>query len=802
MGRTLHTLQTQVFILSTVALSVHHAFANDAEYAHMETVTVYGTTPLTDNSDQIESVIYQRLDSKALDRSQGNTLTDIMDDKLLNVSINDVQNNPFQPDVQYRGFTASPLLGLPQGLSVFFNNTRFNEPFGDTVNWDLLPASAFSSVSLVSGSQPGYGRNTLGGALLLESKNGFNFTQQQLHLNAGNYGQQGVNIETGGHSDNWAYYGNVNYYEEDGWRDHSPTDILQGLGVISHKTNLSETHFTIAGNNNTMIGNGAVPVDLIPYEGRSAVYTQPDQTETQLFLMSLSHEQTLDNDMVLALNLYSRSNEIVTFNGDDSDYEPCDLNGAVTLCFEEEEDDDDDDEHNDTDSDTDEEDELEDAENPVHFVGLAEGAPLPDAWADDAEELDGTINTSRTKNRSYGLTAQLSGEANTGSLQHAWQFGIDWSDSYTHFSSDTEFAILRNDTATDDRGVSGTGLYDNDAVVRLKVDTRHQSVFISDNIALSPAWQLSLAAQYTHDHILMRDQIDEGEGSLNGDHTFVQFNGSAGLIYQSESMNVQMGIAQSSRTPSPAELSCADEDDPCRLPNGFVADPPLEQVEVTTASIDANWYTAYGNISAGVFHSKVANDIIFQQAGGLPSQGYFVNVDETRRQGVELAWQYTFNALSVGINASYLKATFESPFTSFSPQNPLGPDRAVQRGDDIPGQPRQQAALLVSYQLNDHWRIGTDISVTSSQYFRGDEANENRQLSGYGLVDSYISYNSGNGWQASLRIENLFNKTFDTFGTYGEADEVLEDIYDNINSNEFIGVGRPRMLRASVSYTF
>jgi len=92
---------------------------------------------------------------------------------LARLNINDVQNNPFQPDVQYRGFTPSPLLGLPQGLSVYLNGVRFNERFGDTINWDLFSLSSIDNVTLYSGSNPIVGQNTLGGTLSLTTKNGF-----------------------------------------------------------------------------------------------------------------------------------------------------------------------------------------------------------------------------------------------------------------------------------------------------------------------------------------------------------------------------------------------------------------------------------------------------------------------------------------------------------------------------------------------------------------------------------------------------------------------------------------------------
>jgi iron complex outermembrane receptor protein len=107
----------------------------------------------------------QRAVAEQLQRSQSLDLTDFLNRQFGSVSINHAQNNPLQPDFNFRGFTASPLLGLPQGLSVFENGVRINDTFGDTVNWDLIPVSAIDNVQMLAGAQPVFGLNTLGGAL-------------------------------------------------------------------------------------------------------------------------------------------------------------------------------------------------------------------------------------------------------------------------------------------------------------------------------------------------------------------------------------------------------------------------------------------------------------------------------------------------------------------------------------------------------------------------------------------------------------------------------------------------------------
>src|SRR4029453_11230996 len=149
-------------------------------------------------------------DSQALD------LTDFMNRELGRVSINHAQNNPLQPDVSFRGFTASPLLGLAQGLAVYQNGVRINEPFGETVNWDLIPLSAISNLQLFAGANPVFGLNTLGGALSLQMKNGFNFEGASLQTYGGSFGRGAAWAEYGGNNGKWGWYGDIDYFREDG----------------------------------------------------------------------------------------------------------------------------------------------------------------------------------------------------------------------------------------------------------------------------------------------------------------------------------------------------------------------------------------------------------------------------------------------------------------------------------------------------------------------------------------------------------------------------------------------------------
>ena len=104
------------------------------------------------------------------------------------IIISDTTGNPFMPDVQFRGFVASPVAGTPQGLAVYQNGVRINEAFGDTVNWDLIPTAAIRSVTVVT-NNPAFGLNALGGAVNVQMKDGFNYQGAEINTMGGSFGR-------------------------------------------------------------------------------------------------------------------------------------------------------------------------------------------------------------------------------------------------------------------------------------------------------------------------------------------------------------------------------------------------------------------------------------------------------------------------------------------------------------------------------------------------------------------------------------------------------------------------------------
>ncbi len=764
-------LKGLVPLLAINGLSVE---ASEQEQAiQLETVEVVGVSALTGRGVSVDKLPapVQQVSADELEQGQVTSLADYMNRYMGSVHINEAQNNPLQPDVYYRGFVASPLLGLPQGLSVYVNGVRFNEPFGDSVNWDLIPEGAIEQMTLMPGSNPVFGLNTLGGAISVKTKTGFSAPGHQLEVSGGSWERHSEELTSGWNNGTWGYFIDLHHFEEEGWRDFSPTEANQVFGTLSWRGDGAELDLTLGANDNNMRGNGAVPIQLHQQQEK-AIFTHPDQTVTRMFFSELEGLFDVTDNIQLSGNAYFRQNRIKTFNGDDSDFDDCEFTGDAFnpsnigfLC--------------------------EDPDN-VSTEERVEDTNGNDVVATSAVE-GATNNTSQTHMRSVGGTIQSIFSGDLFGRQNAFVVGAAYDYADVHFESNTELAEL-----TADRGTIASGFFVDEAKVRLNTTTETFGVYFSDSLSLTEDFTLTFAGRYNHTTIDMRDQYGT---SLNGHHTFDRFNPSVGFAYQAlDNLNIYGSYSESARVPTPMELSCADEDDPCKLPNSFVADPPLAQV------VSKSWEGGFrGNLNelmsrgnfnwnAGFFYTTNHNDIIFNRGGSSISEGYFSNVGQTLRYGVESGFNMTMPQLFSDIddwhfstNYTYLNARFMDGFTIQNPLNTSLPAN-VERGDRIPGLPEHMYKATLGVNLWQRWMIALDTQYSGEQYFRGDEANITDPLGGYWVFNLRSEIKINEHLSFFGRLDNIFDRDYKTFGVYGEVDEVLPQ-YDN---DRFVSPGMPR----------
>src|SRR5215468_10117054 len=201
-------------------------------------VVVIGSTPVPALGTPIDKYPgnVQTMSAKEIDSQNLVDITDTLYRRFGSVNINGNQGNPWQNDLTYRGFLASPLAGSPIGLSMYLDGMRFNDGFGETINWDLIPQSALADIDIIPGSNPIYGLNTLGGALVVTTKRGFDFPGAKLEAWGGSFGRWAVNGEYGGFRGPFDWYLTFNSINDAGWREHSPSDLRQLFTKVGYKT--------------------------------------------------------------------------------------------------------------------------------------------------------------------------------------------------------------------------------------------------------------------------------------------------------------------------------------------------------------------------------------------------------------------------------------------------------------------------------------------------------------------------------------------------------------------------------------
>lgn len=749
--------------------------ADEAADAARATVTtlpaldVVGVSPVGDAALPADKSPYpvRGLDADQLDRMRSVDLTQAMDRSIAGISLNSVQGNPLQPDVQFRGFTGSPLLGIAQGIAVYQDGVRVNEVFGDTINWDLLPQQGIDRLDVVTGANPVFGLNTLGGAIVLHTKNGFDNPGTQLSYEGGSYGREVASVESGGSNGTLGYYLLADNLYEQGWRDLSPTHARHALANVGWHGQRGSLDLILAKARTELTGNGAQSVQAL-HRDYDSIFTAPDQTRNDLTQASLHGSFAFTDDLVLSAMAYQRRVKTRSFNGDGSDAQPCQDDPDI-LCEEGGDEDDQD------------------------TVTDQNGNPVSSAY-------DAVNNIGQRRQRVHGGTVQLVFSRPLWGHANQLVVGGDWLSGNVRYASIVEPAVLLEDRSTS----RGSGLEIPEDALDVFASTRTWAWYATDTFSLTDALALTVSARYNHTRTRIVDRSGENP-DLNGNHGFSRLNPAAGLAWKlNERLTAYGNYSESTRAPTPVELTCADEDAPCKLPNQFVADPPLKQVVAKSWEAGLRGHAAGLQWQAGLFRTTSHDDILFQAVGGVTSnEGFFANVGDTRRQGLEASAQGRLAGDRVEWSASYvwLDATYRDGFTENAANHPDADEDGlitVRRGDRIPGLSRHQLKAGVDWVLDAGVRIGADGQYRSNQYLRGDESNQLSPIGGYAVFGLHASWDVNAHLQLSARVENLTDRRYASFGTLGEPDEVFPGDTDP----RFLGPGAPRGGWVGVRYRF
>ena len=681
-----------------------------------------------------------RINAATIANTGSPAIADTLKRVVPSVDISGTTGNPFQPDVVYRGFVSSPVQGTPQGLAVYQNGVRINEAFGDTVNWDMIPTFAIASMDLVT-NNPAFGLNALGGALNIKMKDGFIFNGGKFEVSGGSYGRIQAALEYGKQVDNFAFYAALEAAHDNGYRALSQSTIRRFYGDLGYRNEGNEIHLSLSGSDNMFGASGPAPIQLID-QGWSNVYTTPQTSHTEMGMANLSGNFTLAPTWSLSANAYVRRYVQSAVDGNPTNVQPC--ADPTLLCF------------NNTTS----------PANGLNGQQLAN--PFPSSAVLGEIDRSGVITTSLGTSFLLSNSDELFGYKNHASFGASYDYGM------STFGASAEVG-----TVAPNYVVNGSGLFlgpsgnpVSDGPVNVHSINRYIGINALDAFEVSDKLTLSGGARLNIASISLFDELG---GGVTGEHQYAHVNPVVGLTYKiTPDLQAYASFAQSNRAPTPLELGCANPLQPCILASFLVSDPDLKQVVASTYEaglrgqhdLSDDWGSVAWKL--GAFHTVSSNDIMnipdpFQQGFG-----YFANVGNTLREGIEATVNYRKGPVTVHASYSYINATFLTSVAlgSNSPSADANGLIYVRSGDQIPMIPRNRAKLGLDWDIDSKARVGADLLFTGPQRFQGDASNQQPLLPSYFTVSVNGAYKVTDAIEVTGRIDNLLNRRYYNYGTY------------------------------------
>lgn len=667
-----------------------------------------------------------------------------LNDQVSGVNLDSASGNPYQPTLMYHGFDASPLQGTPQGLAVYVNGIRFNQAFGDTVNFDLLPNLAIDTMNL-EGSNPVFGLNALGGALSIQLKNGFTYHGGELSLSGGSFDTLGMDFQYGRQSGNTATYVAVTGAHQGGWRDDQSSNVQNFYGDIGWRGNAGEVHFNVLAAHSVLDGPGTSPVELLAADPR-AQFTAPNSISNQFVQTSLSGNVAVNDTVSLQGLVYYNNFLQRVANGNAANDTPCDDDPSL-LCTE---------------------------RGPVSTT--LGGAAIP-AFLGANPLAYSELDEQTTNTNGYGASIQATDTQPIFGFHNHLVGGLSFDGAQTEFTGISYIGGITPLT----RSFVGPGVIIDEPgtnqPVRAGISDAYYGVFASDTFDLTDRLALTASGRFNAAAI---DLTDQSGGDLTGNHPYTHFNPALGATYKlTPGLTAYAGYAEANRAPTPSELSCAGPADSCSLANFFVGDPSLKQVVAHTVEAGLRGRTAIGDgdslsYDVGLYRSNLDDDIVFVNSTTL-NRAFFTNVGQTRRQGLDAGIRYKTPHWSAYFAYSYNDATYQSGFVEAAGNNPAA-DAAgnitVKPGDRLPGVPLHLIKFGVTYHVTDKWTLDATAVAQSSQYLFGDAANLTAQLPGFVMLDLSTSYKLTPHIEFFASVDNVTDARYYTYGTFSPTSSV------------------------------
>ncbi|WP_219321082.1 TonB-dependent receptor [Methylovirgula sp. HY1] len=726
----------------------------------------------------------QSLDAQQIGDLNQSTITEDMARRTPGVSTTNASGSPLSQSLDFRGQTASPVPGTPQGLSVYMNGVRINESYGDIVNWDLIPTTAIETAQIVTGN-PIFGLNALAGAVVMNMKNGFTWQGTEINLQGGTDYTTQDSLQYGLKKGDWAYYVAIEGVRSNGFRYYGQSDVERAYGDVGYRANGNEVHLSMTGGADGLGVASSTPVDLIAQQGYAAIWTNPQTTTTSAEMITLSDVSNISSTLTFNGNVYFRNYAQAHVDGNASQFFHCAAGGGY-LCNA--------------------------PGSPTTIVDPAPGQP-------NGQPM-GEIDRNWTATKTIGTTAQLTDTDQILGHKNSITAGVSVDNGWTHFGGDSQLGSLPSSLTIGQYPGAYINYPQSDvSPVNLSAQNTYLGIYVLDDFNVTDRLALHAGARFNDAFINLTD-LSGTNPNLNANNNFNRINPVAGVTFKiTPDISAYASYSEANRAPTPLELGCASPTQPCMIDNFLAADPPLKQIVSRTVetglkgSNHVDWLRP-GQLdwSVSAYRTENFNDIYSVPSPTVIGFGYYTNAGDTLRQGVDAGATYTTGRWDVYANYSYIQAVFLTPLALSSPYNPSADASGniqVLPGNNLPGIPHHKFKIGFDYTLVPNWKVGADLVYRSSQYYFGDENNSMAPMAGFATVNLRTSYQINKNFQVYGLINNALDSRGAVFGALYNTASTTNQITGNpvpglfaSNNPRSITISAPFEAFAGVKMTF
>src|SRR5438309_7083256 len=278
-----------------------------------EEIVVIGRLPQPSLPPSKVPAAVQLIDRSELQRAGPASLPDSLAGQVPGFTLSDEQGNSYQPDLSLRGFQATSVTGVPQGVSVFLDGVRVNEPTAEEINFDLLPTEDLARIEVVPGPSVLFGRNTLAGALNLITERGKEGGAAFAEVARGSAGFESYRARLSGRKGPVDLYLSGSETREDGWRDASQARLSKAFGKLGFRDGGTDLTLSYQFVDNRIAQAGPLPASELSRD-RAANYTPGDFFAPRLHQLALNVKHDLGDRLTISANGFGRMLHVEQFN--------------------------------------------------------------------------------------------------------------------------------------------------------------------------------------------------------------------------------------------------------------------------------------------------------------------------------------------------------------------------------------------------------------------------------------------------------------------------------------------------------